>query len=389
MRIGIIGSIAKPISLLSTGGTEVFSALIAIGLKNKGHKVSLFATADSLPNKQLDGIQFISIADKSIQNLRADFIKQYHRDFNSEEKSKLIACLNQRSIIKSLKLENELDIFHDNTCSYLVGSASDLFHVPIVTTLHMPPSAFSHYTTLPKLIITPKNHYISISRWEQEHASIPSDLIYNGIRVEDYIFSENSLNYGAWIGRIDPKTPKGLKEAILASKLNHFQLIFSGYITDNDYFEKEIKVLLEPNIQQVAAFSSLQEKSNFFNQAKFSIFPIQWEEPFGLVFIESMACGTPVVAFARGSVPEVIKDGETGFIVNSSPDDIRGDWIIKKTGIEGLCEAVERIYAMPENEYRQMRRACRAHVEKNFTVEKMVDQYEEVYKKILSNTIQY
>lgn len=99
--------------------------------------------------------------------------------------------------------------------------------------------------------------------------------------------------------------------------------------------------------------------------------------------IEAMACGTPVVAYARGSVPEVIKDGETGFIVNPSDTDIRGNWIIKKTGIEGLCEAVERIYSMPEDQYRQMRRNCRAHVEKNFTVERMVDEYEKVYKEIL------
>lgn len=101
--------------------------------------------------------------------------------------------------------------------------------------------------------------------------------------------------------------------------------------------------------------------------------------------IEAMACGTPVVAYARGSVPEVIKDGETGFIVNSSEEDKRGDWIVKKTGIEGLCEAVEKIYSMPEEQYRQMRRNCRTHVEKNFTVERMVGEYEKVYNQILSS----
>jgi glycosyltransferase involved in cell wall biosynthesis len=82
-------------------------------------------------------------------------------------------------------------------------------------------------------------------------------------------------------------------------------------------------------------------------------------------------------------VPEVIKDGETGFLVNPSDEDIRGNWIVKKTGIEGLSEAVMRVYAMSENDYKQLRRNCRAHVEKNFTVEKMVDEYEKVYEKIL------
>ena len=98
---------------------------------------------------------------------------------------------------------------------------------------------------------------------------------------------------------------------------------------------------------------------------------------------ESMACGTPVIAFARGSVPEVIKDGETGFIVNPSNTDIRGDFIIKKTGFEGLCEAVEKIYSTPDKEYKKMRLNCRAHVEKNFAMERMVDNYEKVYQEII------
>ncbi len=129
---------------------------------------------------------------------------------------------------------------------------------------------------------------------------------------------------------------------------------------------------------------SLDQKIIFYKKAKCFLYPLMWDEPFGYIFLESMACGTPVVAFARGSVPEVVKDGETGFIVNSSPEDIRGNFVIKKTGIDGLCEAVERIYAMPEEEYRQMRGNCRGHVERNFTVERMVDEYEKVYEKILS-----
>ena len=100
-----------------------------------------------------------------------------------------------------------------------------------------------------------------------------------------------------------------------------------------------------------------------------------------------MACGTPVVAFARGSVPEIVKDGVTGFIVNSSDKDIRGDWIIKKTGVEGLEEAINKIYSMSPDEYKNMRLNCRAHVEKNFTVGKMVDTYEKVYQEIIEKNI--
>jgi glycosyltransferase involved in cell wall biosynthesis len=100
--------------------------------------------------------------------------------------------------------------------------------------------------------------------------------------------------------------------------------------------------------------------------------------------IEAMACGTPVVAYAKGSVPEVIADGVTGFIVNSGESDKRGDWIIKKTGIEGLSEAVERIYSMSGEDYKKMRFACRKYVEKNFSVEKMIEEYEKIYRKLLN-----
>jgi glycosyltransferase involved in cell wall biosynthesis len=123
--------------------------------------------------------------------------------------------------------------------------------------------------------------------------------------------------------------------------------------------------------------------SAFYGGSRLTLFPIQWEEPFGLVMTESMATGTPVIAFARGSVPEVMKDGETGFIINPSDNDIRGNWLIKKTGVEGLIEAINKIYDMPANEYLKMRKNCRKHVEQKFSMEKMVDSYEDVYKKIL------
>ena len=107
-------------------------------------------------------------------------------------------------------------------------------------------------------------------------------------------------------------------------------------------------------------------------------------EPFGLVMLEAMACGTPIVAYARGSIPEVIEDGKTGFLVNNSQDDIRGNWIIKKTGVEGIKEAIDKIYSMSKDEYQKMRLACRNHIEKNFSVGKMVNEYKKVYQQIVS-----
>lgn len=185
-------------------------------------------------------------------------------------------------------------------------------------------------------------------------------------------------------GRIHPT--KGVGLAIEAAMKLKKKLLLVGSIgySHMDYFNNEIKPYINGDVSLVENISEKTSIAKLYGSSKLFIFPIQYEEPFGLVMIEAMATGTPVVAFARGSVPEVVKDGETGFIVNPSDDDIRGDWVIKKTGLEGLCEAVEKIYTMPEDQYRAMRRACRTHVEANFTVERMVDGYEKVYQEVLS-----
>ena len=119
--------------------------------------------------------------------------------------------------------------------------------------------------------------------------------------------------------------------------------------------------------------------AKFYQNACAFLFPIHWEEPFGLVMIEAMACGTPVIAYNRGSVSEIVRDGVTGFIIEEEDrgnQGNRGNWVIKKTGIEGLVEAIKRIGEID-------RASCRRHVEENFTMEKMVEGYEKVYKKIL------
>ena len=113
------------------------------------------------------------------------------------------------------------------------------------------------------------------------------------------------------------------------------------------------------------------EKIIYLQNAKAFLMPIHWEEPFGLVMIEAMATGTPVIAYGRGSVPEVVKDGETGFIVPP------------EKGVEGLIEAVKKLYAMPEEEYARMRKNCRKHVEDNFTAYRMVSDYEKLYYSLI------
>lgn len=188
-----------------------------------------------------------------------------------------------------------------------------------------------------------------------------------------------------WIGRINPK--KGVIEAAKVASSTGRKLSLMGYVEPGyeEYLKKLNHSLDSAFVSLTEGFISRAEIHKLISKSKLFLNPILWEEPFGLVMIEAMASGTPVVAFARGSVPEIVKDGETGFIVNHSDTDIRGEFAIKKTGIEGLCEAVERIYALDSDNYQKMRSASRKHVEENFSVQKMVESYNLEYKKILGS----
>ena len=147
-------------------------------------------------------------------------------------------------------------------------------------------------------------------------------------------------------------------------------------IVDKKYFVEQVKPLIDGKQIKFIGEVNHKGKAELLKNAKALIAPIQWREPFGLFLIEPMACGTPVIAFNRGSVPEIIKHGKTGFIVTP---------FNKKTkpNIEGFVKAIKKIYQMPETEYKKMRYNCRKHVEKNFSLEKMTSEYEKLYYKVL------
>jgi len=204
--------------------------------------------------------------------------------------------------------------------------------------------------------------------------------------VSRFTFNLTGGNYLVWLGRFTPV--KGAKEAIEIAKAVKMPLLMAGKIDwaverDKQYFKEFIEPHFKKGEIEYLGEANHAQKNKLMGSALCLLNPISWDEPFGLVSAEANACGTPVVVFARGAAPEVIKDGETGFLINSSKKNIKGDWLIKKTGIEGISEAVERIRMMPKNRYQKMRRACREHVEKNFTIEKMADSYEKLYQEVL------
>lgn len=191
-----------------------------------------------------------------------------------------------------------------------------------------------------------------------------SYVVYNGVDVSvcPYVLKPVESPYIAWMGRITEN--KGALDAIEAAKRAEMVITLVGFEEKgHDAYFQQVKALEDGASVRLLDAMIGHIKYPFLGNAKALLFPIHWEEPFGLVMVEAMACGTPVIAYNRGSVPEIIRDGVTGFIVD------------EHKGVAGLVEAIGRIGEID-------RAACRKHVEENFTVEKMVDGYERVYKKI-------
>lgn len=375
MKIAQVANIWQSIPPKGYGGSEKVIYDLCQGLVKKGHQVTLFASGDS----KIDGHLSFVFKEKLLNK-------------NISWSNYLNPLLHFTFAYEEIKKAGDFDIIHGHysLASDLISlSLAHLSKAPTLFTAHCPLVIEQKYDDRKKLFEYCNHaYYVSISNKQRTLPLKYIATIYHGINVQQIPFTDKPDDqYILWLGRIVPE--KGLDNTINVATQLKKKLMVVGRIdkenkTNYQYFQTKIKNLLDNPLITYLETIDTEERNKLLLRSKCFLFPIQWEEPFGLVMIEAMACGTPVVAFARGSVPEVIKDGETGFIVNSSADDIRGDFIIKKTGFEGLCEAVEKIYSIPEDQYRQMRRNCRAHVEKNFTVERMVNEYEKVYQKILS-----
>jgi glycosyltransferase involved in cell wall biosynthesis len=177
---------------------------------------------------------------------------------------------------------------------------------------------------------------------------------------------------------------KGFIDGIEAAKLAGDRLMIVGeeYLgkkASREYFEKDVQPTIDGKHVLWESVVKQEHLVGHYQTAKALLFPIQWEEPFGMVMIEAMACGTPVIAYDRGSVSEIVRDGETGFIIDSKHTNDgakHAKRVISQTGVEGLVEAIKRIEEIDRD-------ACRKHVEKHFGLDTMVRTYEKMYEKIV------
>lgn len=374
MKVAIVSTNSVKIYKNIKKGTEIFVYFLIKNLVKykKDIKITAFASGNSKLPVKIESVNHLSSSEDKNIGLRNQGIFD-------------LALLS-----KAFSQQNMFDLFHVNMgCGESTLPFVHFINKPIIITFHGPldlPFQRKIYSLFNHL----KNvFFVSISNAQRKPCPNLNYIrtIYHGVDTKhSFLFNSIGGKEIMWSGRAVPE--KGLEYILTVikktkKKAKLFPIIKEEYF---DWLQREIikkRNIINEVVRIGISFDvSRKELNQNYQTSRLFLNPVEVEEGFGFTMVESMACGTPVVAYARGSIPEIVKDGETGFIVNSSDTDVRGNWIIKKTGIEGLCEAVERIYAMPEDEYRKMRLACRQHVEKNFTVERMVDQYEEVYKEV-------
>lgn len=329
---------------------------IAEGLTQQGHHVDFYAPIGS-------NLKYTPIQTCNLRPLARDQESIQHLLRDSEEINHYVPNLWDTYMVDEMfqrAVQGEYDLLHFHHPEVALAAARTFSNIPVAYTLHDP--LYSWYKEIFELYASPNQHFISISNNQRRDApDLPyADTVYNGVDLEEFPFSDEAEDYLLITGRVIPE--KGMKEAIQVAKQTGLRLLIIGpvYPDHQGYFDQYIKPHLNDKILYLG-YVEREHMAKYYQKAKALLMPIQWEEPFGLTMIEAMACGTPVIALRRGSVPEVIMDKKTGFIVNSLAD---------------MVEAVGKIDTIS-------RQACRDRVVTHFSNEKMIEAYEATFEKIL------
>jgi glycosyltransferase involved in cell wall biosynthesis len=340
MRILQIAPLAERVPPLRYGGTEAVVGLLADGLVRAGHDVVLWASGDSLTLAELRSVY--------LHGLRLDPAVADPRPYEWVH------------VVEAIKDAQGFDIIHNHDGERMMALAS-LVEVPMLTTMHClidPDSKFvwDRY----------RGFYNTVS--QAERVTIPPlesprfvGVVYNAVDVAGFPFRADKDDYLLFIGQI--AATKGAHLAVEVARRRGTRLIIAGKIdpSNRQYFAETIEPYIDgKQIQFVGEVG--YEKRELYANARCLLMPICWEEPFGLVMAEAMACGTPVIAFNRASAPELVVDGETGYIVRN---------------VDEMAEAVGRLDRL--NPYR-----CRQHVEERFDAPIMLQRYLEIYQRILT-----
>jgi glycosyltransferase involved in cell wall biosynthesis len=341
MRIAQISPLYERVPPERYGGTERVVAYLTDELIRRGHEVTLFASGDSKTRARL-----IAGCPKALR--LAEKIRDplgYH------------LCM----LDEVMRRADEFDVIHSHA-DYLAYPFLAHCRTASVSTLHgrldlddLEP-IYRRFTDLPVVSISDaQRRPLPRCNWMR--------TVHHGLPLEELRFRPEPLGHLAFLGRVSVE--KRVDRAIEIARRSGLPLRIAAKIdpADRGYYESVVEPLLgDPHIEFIGEIGA-EQKSDFLGSARALLFPIDWPEPFGLVMIEAMACGTPVIAFRGGSVAEVVKDGVSGFVVDS---------------VDEAVEAVTRVSELD-------RRECRAWFEERFHVGRMVDEYLEVYERVLED----
>ncbi len=338
MRIAQIAPLTEAVPPTLYGGTERVISWLTEELVELGHDVTLFASGDSVTNAKLEAIW--------PKALRLDGTV---RDPNA---------LHMMMIEQVHERADEFDLLHFHL-DYYPFSLFSRQNIPFITTLHGRLDLPEHQPVFQTFDTAP---VVSISN--SQRRPVPGanwvGTVYHGLPADLLEPKPATPSYLAFLGRISPE--KRCDLAIEISRRSGVPLKIAAKVdpADQDYFDEQIRPLLDqPGIEFIGEIGD-EQKSEFLSGALALLVPIDWPEPFGLVMIEAMACGTPVIAFNRGSVPEIIENGVTGFVVEDT------------TSAVGEIRHLEKL----------SRSTIRQRFEERFTARRMAENYLEVYEDI-------
>ncbi|MBI2854039.1 MAG: glycosyltransferase family 4 protein [Chloroflexi bacterium] len=337
MRIGVISPLEIRVPPVAYGGTELIVYLLIEELVRLGHDVTLFASGDSITSAEL-----VSVC------------PQFLRGTNHDKH-----LLNMLNVATCLERADSFDIIHNHTV--LEGmSTAGMLRTPMLTTLHGDLNGDWHM-----LFDFYKGWFntISQSAWRLlPYKERFAGVVYNAIDVKCYDFNATvEETYMLFLSRISEE--KGPHLAIELARMTGRRLIIAGNVNtpDEEYFKTRVLPGVDGDLVQYVGEADLERKKELMSGAYCLVAPITWAEPFGLFMVEAMACGTPVVVFNRGSAPEVVRHGETGYVVNT---------------LDEMAEAVARSRSID-------RECCRKSVEEHFDAPRMARDYLEAYRLVL------
>ncbi len=335
MRIAVLSPISWRTPPRHYGPWESVVSLLTEELVRLGLDLTLFATGDSQTSGKLVAV----------------CPRPYSEDDSVDPK--VAECLHISEVFERAA---DFDLIH-NHYDFLPLTYSALVKTPVVTTIH----GFSSPSIIPVYKkYNARSHYVAISEADKSPELDYIATIHHGIDMARFPFLGAEGKYLLFFGRIHPH--KGVREAIDVAQRVGIKLVIAGIIQDQDYFAAEVEPHIDGKTVEYLGSVGPDQRADVLGHALALLHLISFEEPFGLSMVESMACGTPVIAFARGSIPEIIRHGETGYIVED---------------IENAVNAVANIRSID-------RSACREDVEQRFSHTRMARDYVDAYEKILN-----